>query len=55
MEYQGGGHNKKMLLVWVAAVKRMEAAEKLARQRFAAKCLLWNLKIVQKENKMAIR
>lgn len=40
MEYQAGVHGKlikKMLLVWIAAVKRTEVAEKLARQRFAVK------------------
>lgn len=53
MEYQAGVHDtliKKMLLVWITAVKRTKAAEKLARQRFVVKCLQWNLKIVQKED-----
>lgn len=35
MEYQAGVHDtliERMLLVWIAAVKRTEAAEKLAQQ-----------------------
>lgn len=53
MEYQAGLHDtliKEMLLVCIAAVKRLKVTEKLARQRFAVKPLRWNLKIVQKED-----